>query len=373
MALHDYYLWAALCLLFIELIHFTYQRKLNDRRSKLFLLIIFVTILHCICGISITVFLTQKMAAHPGNLIMTTLLYLCQVLLPYLLFCLSWLTLPQRNTALIRIASVPLFLGVIISLTNPVTGFIAHAGSDGQWYVGKGYPYFIYGLMIWYGCNIVVNLFYYKQLRKRFLPLVEISLLMLGGMIIQHIFHIQLFVGFTAALSITILHLTLHSPSAYLDFNTEVFNASYFDYWITEQFQKKSTVAMTMIEFSRLEQICNIYPIRFSRKLVIDIAEKLWAISPRHRVFRLSFNRFVLCTCSDVEKAYLHAQLVKLSSEQSGFTASDISCPALVYDAGQLTNLPDAKSIYGFMDFLLQHTEQPEESQFYKCTPDTYQ
>lgn len=53
---------------------------------------------------------------------------------------------------------------------------------------------------------------------------------MLGGMILQHVFRVQLFVGFTAALSITVLHLTLHSPSAYLDFNTEVFNASYFDY-----------------------------------------------------------------------------------------------------------------------------------------------
>ncbi|MCI6538349.1 hypothetical protein [uncultured Eubacterium sp.] len=150
MAIKDYYLWAALCLLFIELIHFIYQRKLTDRRSKLFLLIIFITILHCICGISITVFLTQKMAAHPGNLIITTLLYLCQVLLPYLLFCLSWLTLPlpQRNTVLIRIASIPVFLGAIVSLTNPITGFIAHAESDGLWHIGKGYPYFIYGLMI---------------------------------------------------------------------------------------------------------------------------------------------------------------------------------------------------------------------------------
>ncbi|MCI6538350.1 EAL domain-containing protein [uncultured Eubacterium sp.] len=226
--------------------------------------------------------------------------------------------------------------------------------------------------LIWYGCNILVNLFYYKQLRKRFLPLVEISLLMLGGMILQHVFRVQLFVGFTAALSITVLHLTLHSPSAYLDFNTEVFNASYFDYWITEQFQKKSDAAVTMIEFSRLEQLCNIYPIKISRKLVVDIAEKLWQITPHHRVFRLSFNRFVLCTCSDVEKSYMQAQLKQLSSEYC-LTTSDISCPALVYDAGKLKNLPDAKSLYGFMDFLLQHTEQSEESQFHKCTEETYQ
>ncbi len=373
MALKDYYLWAALCLLFIELIHFVYQRKLNDRRSKLFLLIIFITILHCICGISITFFLTEKIAAHPGNLVMTTLLYLSQVLLPYLLLILSCFTLPRRNMLLIRIASVPFLLGAIVSLTNPVTGLIAHAESDGLWHVGKGYPYFVYGLMIWYGCNLLTNLLYCKQLRKRFFPLVETSLLMLAGMLIQNIFHIQLFVGFTAALSIVILHLTLHSPSAYLDFNTEVFNSSYFDYWITEQFQKRPDTTVTMIEFSRLEQICNIYPFNISRKLVVDIAEILWQITPHHRVFRLSFNRFVLCTYSDEETSMLQAQLAQLSSEYYCSTASKISCPAIIYDAGQLKNLPDVKSLYGFLDFLLQHTKQPEESQFHKCTPETYQ
>ncbi len=373
MAFHDYYLWAALCLLFVELIHFIYQPKLDDDRSKMFLLIIFIAILHCVCGITITFFLTQNAAAHPLNLIATTVLYICQVSLPYSMFCLICLTLPHKNNILLRIASIPLGVGAVVALLNPFTGLLAYAGADGFWHVGKGYPCFIYGLMIWYGCNILLTLFYRKQLRNRFLPLVEISLLLLTGMVFQHILRIQLFVGFTAALAITVLHLTLQSSASYQDFTAGVFNVDYFQYWIAEQFQKRPDTNVILLDFFALERIYNTHAVHIFRTLISDIAENLWQITPHHRVFRLSFSRFVLCTCSKEEAAALRVQLEQFCTDSYRIEESNVSCPALIYDVGSLQKLPNVQTLSSFMDFLLFHTGQPDETCFHKVNEDTYQ
>ena len=235
MPMQDYFLWSALCLLGLEFGHFIHQRKLNDRRTQTLFAMFLTSMVICICGIVMSRLLERHLAQTPVMLLASTVIYLAQLTLPFLLTCMVCLTYHPGKNRIVQLTAIPYATGCCLILLNPFTGWIAHAEADGLWHVAVGYSALVYGIMTWYLLNLFFILFHYKDLKdRRFVSLSEVALLLLTGMFLQNILHIQLFVGFTAALAITILHLTLNNPYAYIDFTSRIFNLDYFRYWISE-------------------------------------------------------------------------------------------------------------------------------------------
>ena len=225
MAMNDIYLKASLFLLCLELFHFLHQRKLNDKRSVIFFSMIINTMMICIFSIILTNLLDHKMANCISAKVSYTIVYLTQLLFPYILFCMINLTIRPGFTHFMKICAIPVGIASFIVLTNPFSGFISIPQSDGLLHVSGGYPLLVYFIMVYYLFDLVYLISHFKVLKLRQITaLGEVSLFLLIGMFAQNIFHIRLFIGFAATLSVVAIHLTLHNPYAYIDFGSSYAN-----------------------------------------------------------------------------------------------------------------------------------------------------
>ena len=351
-----YFLWAALVLLAIDLIHFTYQRKLNDFRTILLYAMLGNSALLCICGITMTSQLNQRAADSVIVLITSTILYLCQLLLPFLFYCLICLHLKSGISREIQIGLIPLAIGTCCILSNPFTGIIAFAESDGLWHIGNGYPFFTYGILCWYFFDFLFACFHYRKLKKQFFSLTEISLILIIGIIMQSILRKQMVIGFAAVLAITVIHLTLQNVYAYIDFITRVFNQNYFHYWMAERYSRHRKTPVIVIDFLQLEHIHNIHGLGTDSKLLTLLANKLWEITPHHQVFRLSFNRFILCTDSEVELQHLYKKLHNLFQQEFEVFDFEVNCPAILYQIPDIFLFNNVDTLLAYIEFSLQNS-----------------
>lgn len=355
---HTYYLWSGLALLVIEFMHFLFQRKLKDPRTLLLYAMMITAFLLCAGGILITFKLNLRQANFPVTILATNIVYLCQLILPYFFFCLIHLHITPRFDRTMQLMLIPSGICVCFVLSNPYTGLIGHPEADGLWHVGSCYPYFIDLILIWY----IFDLFYIikkrKYLKKQYFPLSEIAILLIAGTFIQNILLRNLFVGFAAALSVAVIHLTLQNPYAYIDFITRVFNQNYFRYWIESRYVIHKTPSVVIIEFTELEHIHNVYSLGTDSKLLQIISEELWEITPHHQVFRLSFTRFALCTTSEKELQLMHQKLQDMFKHAFSVEDSQIFCPAKICIIPVSVPINTVSSILAYIDFLTRYTKE---------------
>lgn len=282
--------------------------------------------------------------------------------------------LSARKSRIIRLAAIPYVTGCCLILLNPFTGWIAHSEADGLWHVAAGYPVFVYGIMTWYLLNLFFIVFHYKDLKdRRFIPLSEVAVLLLTGMLLQNIFHIRLFVGFTAALAITILHLTLHNTYAYIDFTSLIFNLDYFRYWISECFSYDRKKSVTVIEITQLDHIRHMYRQGTDLELLEHVSHSLWNITPKHMVFRSRSNRFILCTDTPQQQDQLVQELYRMFSQEFRLAEASIVCPALICKIPDITPLQNTQTLLSYIKFLLQQVTPDRTTQVLQSTEELYQ
>ena len=363
MAMNDIYLKASLLLLFLELFHFLRQQKLNDIRTIVFFTMILNTIMICLFSIILTQLLDHQMANCILAKVSYTTIYLTQLLFPYILFCMINLTIRPGFTRLMKICAIPIGFASFVVLINPFSGFISDPQSDGLLHVNNGYPLLIYFIMFCYFFDLFYLISHFKLLKLRQLSaLGEVSLFLLIGMFAQYIFHIKLFIGFAATLSVVAIHLTLHNPYAYIDFVTHLFNMDYFSYYIREHFYRRKSISVTVIEFPQLEYIHNTYKLGINSELLNEITSILWNITSEHKIFRLKFNRFALCSSSTKIQDNLCNKLEATFEEAFFISNHKIICPAVIYEIHDIHMLPNIESLLSYIEFLAHKTQDIKHS-----------
>lgn len=357
MPMNDIYLKASLFLLCLELIHFIHQRKLDDKRSNVFFLMIINTIVMCIFSLILTELLDHGMSSFVLTKISYTIIYLTQLSFPYILFCMIRLTIQPGFTRFTKICVIPLVIVAIVILTNPFSGFISYIGKDGFLHIHNGYPILIYFIMAYYLFDLIYLVAHRQLLKSRqIISLGEVSIFLILGIIIQNLFHVKLFVGFAATLSIVAIHLTLHNPYAYIDFVTHLFNMDYFSYYIREHFAEHKKTYLTIVEFPQLEHIHNIYKLGVNSILLSKITTTLWNISSDHKVFRLKFNRFAICSSSMDEQDVLCTKLDVVFRNHFCISKHPILCPAAIFEIHDIFAMHDLESLLSYVEFLTRKT-----------------
>ena len=360
---HDYFLWAGLFLLLFEFFHFSNQRKLKDDRTILLYAMMICSIIICISGIALTYFIAHRLSYTIPAVFMSTLIYLSQLILPYLLLCMICCVCSTHLRTPVLIGLFPLITGALFILSNPVTGLISHSESDGLLHIGKAYPVFVYGIMIWYIIDFLFILLHYKILKlQQLVSLCEVSVFLLLGMLIQNILHLELFVGFAAALAILALYVSLNTPCAYMDYVTCVFNQDYFLRWMTERFQKHHPTSVIVIHFTQLEYIYTLYDLNTGRELLKRITDTLWQKTPSHAVFRFRFNQYILCTDTTEQQKFLLSELQKVFDTDFLIAGHKINCPAAFYPITNIFTCNDADSLLSYIQFLSRQSDSGKQS-----------
>ena len=331
MAFSDSYAWAGTALLLLELFHFGMQRKLYDQRTRLFILLLCTSLLICISSIVLTRRILAGCVAEPLAQVMAAVTYFAQLAMPYLLFRMNFQFARKSSHFSIRVAAA-LFAGSsLAALSNPWTGIISYPGQDGLLHVGKGYSFFVWGLIAFYLADVGSLVLLRGSVKQRHrIALTEVYLVLIGGMLIQNVFRIRLVVGFAAALAMAVLYVTVQSPYAYIDFTTHVFNADYFNYWIWERFSVGKPTFLLVVRLSALERIRTIYGT--DSELSQQVAKKLWEISEGHQVFRVRYGKYAVFSDTAEEHQQVLQRVTELFSREIELPGRTLYCPAVLVD-----------------------------------------
>lgn len=317
MNFQDYYLWAGLVLLCLDLYHFLRQRKGYDRNTIFFLQLGFLSIGVCVLGILITAAQNRFLPlGHWPVMLLATGLYLIQTALPYTLLRFAATRLGHDRTRQKRVdcwGLMALLPSIALILLNIPFDLISRVSEDGFLRVCSLAPLYTNGMLLYYLFDVVYIWMYRRELGGRnWNALTETCAIFIAGLIAQHYLHIQLFFGFAAALAVFILHLTLKNPYAYMDITTHVFNAEYFQVWMAERLEMAEKGTLVALNLYQLDRAARLYADGTGSRLAELVAGFLWSLEDRPRVFRLTPSRFVLWTASDAQAE----RLVRLCEER---------------------------------------------------------
>lgn len=368
MTWQDYYLWAGLGILLLNSYHLFRQRTLADKSTVIFNHLLVQGIIICVLGIVSSHLLAHNQLHSPDLTFgVTTLLYIIQVLLPYEIF---QLVLTRMNIAVskqqryskINLAVALFFIAAI--LLNIPYGFIAYMEINKYLYHGVGYYAFASGLIAWH----VFNFAYVICQRHKFnnsdpLILAESCLILIIGAFLQYHLHISNSFGFAVALSIMSMQLTMKNSYAYIDIETRVFNARYFDLWLREHEHHHVDSGILIIDLNKMLRTSGLYSQNIVTTLVRSIADQLWQLQKVSYTFRLEPSVFVVLTKNKEEHYYLSQKIMQLIQQCFFIQGKHISCHGTLISATKVNDLNSVEQIMPYISFLLHQAQKQPNAQ----------
>ena len=355
MLLNEFLLWAAIIPFILVLVHFSAQRKLKDRRSVLFYILIICGLVNVLAGLLLASVLNGRILS-PDNFIeylLLEIIYISEYSLPYLLLEFAALNCRQITSFWLKVARCMELICLIVILSNPWTNWISYIGLNRLPYVGKYYALFVCSILIWYAAVILYTLFKrHYMYNHQNITFVEASLIMICGIILQNILHLQLYVGYMATLAVTVLYFSTQNRYAYIDFTTHIFNANYFNYWLWEHLQYHKPVHIIGICIADTEKIRKTYGI--DTELHSLIANDLWKITPQHTVFRVRTNNYAICTTRVLHHSQIQQQLQAIFNHDFSLNGRNIRCSVVVAEIEHAEQkFSSTEEILNYMSVLL--------------------
>lgn len=368
MAWQDYYLWAGLSILLLNAYHLFRQRTLADKSTIIFNHLLIQGIIICVLGI-VTSHLQTHNQLHSPNLTfaVTTLLYIIQALLPFEFFRLILarmnITVAKRQLyTKINTAIVLFFIAAI--LLNIPCGFIAYMEVNNYLYHGPYYYVFAGGLIAWHTFNFCYTILHRKSFNNRdSVILAESCLMLIIGSFVQYHLHINNSFGFAVALAIMSMQLTMKNSYAYIDIETRVFNAKYFDLWLRDHEHNHVDSGMLIIDLSKMLRTSGLYSQKIVNTLVSSIADQLWQLQNISYAFRLEPSVFVMLTKNKQEHEYLTEKILQLLQQCFFIQGKHISCHGTLISSTKVNDLHSVEQIMPYISFLLQQTQKQPNSQ----------
>lgn len=335
MPLYPGLLYTAILPFIFEMAHFAVQRKLNDCRTILLYILM-------ICGFSNVVsgLLLNGLILHCKNQFCFIMLqpilvcvYFSEYIFPYILLELLARNCRYITSRFLKLARCVEVLSILAIISNPQTHWLSVIEKNGTIGIGRFYYVFVGAMLGWYFVNFIYAYYHRKDMRNRqFFPFIEASLLMILSIILQNILHLRLMNGYMASVVIAILYFSTQNRYAYTEFTTRVFNTDYFNYWLWEQLYYRKEVHIIGIYLSNMEKIRIKYGVE--RELHSLIAKKIWNMAPQHQVFRVSTNKYAICTsCIENHKRLLQQLQTLFADEIPLNSSNNIRCSAVLAEA----------------------------------------
>ena len=371
----DHYLWAGLILLCFNLLHFTRQRKLPDQNTKTFLIGIVLGMLVCAMGIVMS-------AAESGRFFLGEKVTLCllsgtavvQVLLPYelLRFISSRLGYDaNRERRIDLLGLIPVLAFILLAVLNIPMELFWTVTEEGQIQLQLWHFWYVNGLLLYYLFDLSYLLAYRREMeRQSWNVLMEASGIMLFGLVIEYYFRVDLFFGFPLALSISLLHLTIKNPNAYIDQGTHVFSDRYFGIWMAEKLAAARKGALVAIDLYQMNQITRLYADGTGAEFEANVAETLWRMETVPHVFRLMRGRFAIWTETEKEADQLLEACATRLNTPFQIEGQSVRCPAVVLKISLDEGKMSMDELMSYISFCLQRASGQDEIQVVRDNPE---
>ena len=349
------FLIAAMIIQLIVLCHFSAQKRPDDLNNQLFLILSVLVSLDIAFEVLSTCYINFEHAGtRLGAMFTTTVFYLFQALLPFVLIC--YVRSLRANKILspseMLASSIPTLVLVCIIFGNPKTGLLFSFDSSINYIRGPWYMLMYFSAL----CHLLTALILTCLWRKilglsKVLVLIEILILLASGVIVQAFCHQLLMTGFGLSLGILALFITINNPHANTDNLTGLYDKPYLLRKFREMLSSRRIFHVITVNLYQIDHINKVTGVDGGDRLLLSVARQLHRLCG-DKVFRISGKRFLIFTFSQEQFELYLDELENLFHPDTAPSETAVSSPVIISEIFHAERFEDGGSILDYAQYL---------------------
>ena len=349
------FLIAAMIIQLIVLCHFSAQKRPDDLNNQLFLILSVLVSLDIAFEVLSTCYINFEHAGtRLGAMFTTTVFYLFQALLPFVLIC--YVRSLRANKILspseMLASSIPTLVLVCIIFGNPKTGLLFSFDSSINYIRGPWYMLMYFSAL----CHLLTALILTCLWRKilglsKVLVLIEILILLASGVIVQAFCHQLLMTGFGLSLGILALFITINNPHANTDNLTGLYDKPYLLRKFREMLSSRRIFHVITVNLYQIDHINKVTGVDGGDRLLLSVAGQLHRLCG-DKVFRISGKRFLIFTFSQEQFELYLDELENLFHPDTAPSETSVSSPVIISEIFHAERFEDGGSILDYAQYL---------------------
>jgi len=348
---------AALVILLFIWHNLVHSRRLQDQNGRIFSVFMALGILDVLFDIMTTTLISDGVPDLSGmTMVLLTIFYLLQVIVPYSLFLYTWSLCGQTGQgerAVFGLLSVPAAVMGLIVLVNVKSGMLFSIDGAGEYIKGPFYLGMYRYAIVYGGIVLGICLWKYRKLGNAKAVVILEFLLILGVCVgIQAAHNELLMTGFGLSLGILVLYLTINNPSGHTDQLTGLLNNLSFREQVQELLRHKKSFHIITAELSQLKRINMVFGIGQGDALLRQIADELDSIWEDKRAFRLSGKRFALVAVSHADYERAKKRITEFLKRDMEIAGERLQISSIVCGIEDADELEDYESILSYIDYM---------------------
>lgn len=285
---------------------------------------------------------------------LATCIYLAQIMLPgtLLRFITSRLRYSAARRRIELVSRLLTLCGTALVILNIPFVLISYVSESGRLENGPLFRLYVLYMLAYYLLDLGYVWYRRQELgihNRR--TMTEACVCAIIGLVFQHFLHAQLFFGFTLAVAVTFLYLTLKNPYAYIDVGTRLFHAAYFDIWMEERLHSHRRGCLVAADFYWLEHHVQLYSATASSELAVAVADSLWGIESRPKLFRLTSNCFVFWSEDEQQADTLLQRCQERLRRPIRVKGYSVHCPAVLVKIPLEGGAADVEKLRSYITF----------------------
>ena len=351
------FLIAAMVILLLILWYFLGQKRAENLNNQVFF---FWTVLG-IMDVTAEFISNYYITSGKGKfgimaLLTTTVFYLLQALLPYTWICYIQ-TLHEKkiiSTKKMLLSGVPTFCLIGVILTNPFTEKLFYFDLSAGYIKGPWYMLMYYSALGHFVAAFILILIWKEELGSRKVKiLLEILIIVVGGVVIQLLYHPLLTTGFGMSLGILALFITINNPYANTDSLTVLYNHLYLTKKGNELIAAGKSFHIITIYLYQLKHVNKIAGIEGGDHILQSTAKKLSDLCGK-KIFRITGKRFLILASSLEEYEHYLSRLKRMFDVNIKMDVEEkiLTIPVIISGIINAEKLSDCNSVLEYAEYL---------------------
>lgn len=349
------FLIAAMIIQLIILCHFSAQKRPDDLNNQLFLILSVLVSLDIAFEVLSTFYINFEHAGtRLGAMFTTTVFYLFQALLPFVLIC--YVRSLRANKILspgeMLASSIPTLILVCIIFGNLKTGLLFSFDSSMSYIRGPWYMLMYFSALSHLLTALILTCLWWKILgTSKVLVLIEILILLASGIIVQAFCHRLLMTGFGLSLGILALFITINNPHANTDNLTSLYDKTYLLRKFSEILSNRRIFHVITVNLYQINHINKVTSVNGGDRLILSAARQLHRLCGDN-VFRISGKRFLIFTFSQEQFELYLDELKNLFHPDTALSETVVYSPVIISGISHAERFEDGGSILDYAQYL---------------------
>lgn len=351
------FLIAAMVILLLILWYFLGQKRAENLNNQVFFFWTVLGIMDVTAELISTYYITSERGKFGiMALLTTTVFYLLQALLPYTWICYIQ-TLHEKkiiSPKKMLLSGVPTFCLISVILTNPFTEKLFYFDLSAGYIKGPWYMLMYYSALGHFVAAFILILIWKEELGSRKVKiLLEILIIVVGGVVIQLLYHPLLTTGFGMSLGILALFITINNPYANTDSLTGLYNHLYLTKKGNELIAAGKSFHIITIYLYQLKHVNKIAGIEGGDYILQSTAKKLSDLCGK-KIFRITGKRFLILASSLEEYEHYLSQLKRMFDVniKMGVEEKNLTIPIIISGIINAEKLSDCNSVLEYAEYL---------------------